>query len=400
MPESCKFLILIPDGMTDEPIPSLGGKTPLEAARTPNMDRLAREGLTGWVKTVPDGMKPSSDVACMSIIGYDPQRYHTGRAPLEAASLGIRLTPQQVAFRCNLVTVADGKLTDYSAGHITSEEAQQLIGTLERALGGAAGRFHAGVSYRHLWLTQGHLNAKCTPPHDIQGQPIEGFFPTGDGSDALARLMRDSVSVLKDHPVNRARVAKGEAPASMIWLWGQGTAPQLPSFKERCGLSAGIITAVDLLRGIGRLTGLEIIEVPGATGYFDTNYQGKAEYALEALKRHDLVFLHVEATDEAGHVGNVEEKITAIEAVDRIVLGTLLPGLARLPRWRLLMLPDHMTSCAKKTHVAGPVPFVIAGSGVRAGGAATAYNERGVPRSTVREAGHQLLDDVLTIGAN
>jgi len=410
MPAQVKTIVLIPDGMTDEPIGTLGGRTPLEAACTPNMDGIARAGLTGWVQTVPDGMKPSSDVACMSILGYDPARYHPGgRAPLEAASLGLRLQPGEVAFRCNLVTVADGKLTDYSAGHITSAEAKQLIETLDQALGGEDGRFHAGVSYRHLWLTRGHAGAQCTPPHDIQGQAIDSYFPSGDGAAELGRLMRESVRVLADHPVNRARVAKGESPANMVWLWGQGTAPQLPSFRERFGKSAGIITAVDLLRGIGRLTGLEVIDVPGATGYFDTDYEGKAKAALEALKRHDLVFLHVEATDEAGHIGNVEKKIEAIEAVDMLVLGTLLDGLERRAdrrawpwrlRWRLLMLPDHITSCAKQTHVAGPVPFVIAGPGIRPNGA-TGYNERAVPASGVRiDEGHRLLDYLFTTGAN
>ena len=390
-----KYVMVIPDGMADEPQPSLGGQTPLEAARTPNMDWAAREGLTGWVHTVPKGLKPGSDVASLSLFGYDPGKYYTGRSPLEAVAQGIRLGVGDVAFRCNLVTVQQDVMVDYSAGHIENEDAAALIATLQERLGSARASLHAGVQYRHtLVMHGGPAHVKLTAPHDISNQPIGAYWPSGEGASALRQFMEHAREILAEHEVNRRRIAQGKLPATMIWLWGQGSAPTLPSFKEQYGKSGGIITAVDLLRGLGIFLGLEVIQVPGATGYFDTNYQGKAEYALEALKRHDLVIVHIEATDEAGHMGDLAKKIEAIEAVDQLVLGTLRQGLQTLKEYRLLIVPDHPTFVATKTHTGDAVPFAIYTSGKKPPApGVTAYNERAVASSTLRiTEGHRLMD--------
>ncbi len=393
-----KYILVIPDGMADEPQPSLGGKTPLEAAHTPHMDWVAREGVTGWVHTVPPGFKPGSDVASLSLFGYDPAMYYTGRSPLEAAAQGIRLGTGDVAFRCNLVTVENDVMVDYSAGHIDNDDAAALIQAIQQRLGNGRCAFHPGVQYRHtLVIHGGPARVQCTPPHDISGQPIGPYWPAGEGSDEVRRLMAEARAMLADHEVNRRRVTQGQRPATMIWLWGQGEAPTLPSFQQQYGKSGGILTAVDLLRGIGMLLGLEVIKVPGATGYFDTNYQGKAEYALEALQRHDLVVVHIEATDEAGHMGDLAKKIEAIEAVDRLVLATLRQGLASVKDYRLLVVPDHPTFVRLKTHVADAVPFALYDSTGRRGAAnAAAYNERAVAGSTVRfTEGYRLMGHFL-----
>lgn len=359
-----KFIVLVGDGMADEPLPSLGGRTPLQAAETPNMDRIAAEGRSGLARTVPAGMPPGSDVANLSVVGYEPSRYYSGRAPLEAAAMGVSLGKGDIAFRCNFVTVKDGRMDDYSAGHISSEEGRELVSALKPLVPGE--RLYAGVSYRNLLVLDAGGEAVCTPPHDILDQPIAGYLPQGEGSELLIALMEASRTVLSEHPVNARRIAEGKRPANMIWLWGQGPAPSMPTLLEKSGLRGAMISAVDLLKGIGVYAGMEVIDVPGATGTIDTNYEGKVEAALSALERVDLVYLHVEAPDEAAHEGDLELKIRAIEAFDRRVVGPLLQKLQESKRyeWRILLLPDHPTPISIRTHTDRPVPFSIMGAGV------------------------------------
>lgn len=359
-----KYIILIGDGMADEPVSELGGKTPLEAARTPNMDRLASEGKFGLFETVPPGYPPGSDVANLSVLGYDPRKYYTGRAPLEAASIGVKLAPSDVAFRCNLVTLSDegGRtvMADYSSGHITTDEAREIVLDLDRELSKEGVRFYPGTSYRHLMVWQGgKKDIKTTPPHDISDRPVEPHLPQGDGAEKLKRLMELSRAVMKDHPVNRKRTAEGKKPATSIWLWGQGVAPAMPTMKERFGVDGAIISAVDLMKGIGIYAGLEVLKVPGATGYIDTNYGGKTEYALAALEKKDFVCVHVEAPDEAGHNGNLQDKMRAIEDFDKLIVEPVLKGAEKFGELTVLVLPDHPTPLALKTHTPAPVPFVL-----------------------------------------
>lgn len=378
--------------MADRPLKELGGKTPLEAAHIPNMDFIAREGLTGIVNTIPKGFSPGSDIAAMSIFGYDPARYYTGRGPLEAANMGVKLKKDDVAFRCNLVTVEDGRMKDFTAGHITDEEAERLIKSVDKGLGGKGIKFYPGVSYRHLTvINRGPESADCTPPHDITGKKIDNFLPKGKGARVLNDLMRDSINLLAEHEVNRERIAEGKSPASMIWLWGQGKAPSLPAFKKKYGLTGSVITAVNLIKGIGRLVGLDVINVPGATGYFDTNYLGKAEYALRSLEKKDFVLVHLEPPDEAGHMGNLKEKMRAIENFDKLVVGTILKGLKKFKEYRVLVLPDHPTPIALMTHSGEPVPFAIFGTGIQHDGAIS-FSEKSIGRSKLRiKEGHKLL---------
>ena len=359
-----KYVILIGDGMGDYAIPELGGKTVLEAAATPNMDRLARQGEVGLAHTIPPGMEPGSDIANLAIMGYDPARYHTGRAPLEAAALGVALAPDEVAFRCNLVTLrAEGGglyMEDYAAGHITSEEAKELIHALEGSLGQNGRHFYPGVSYRHLLVwNQGEAGWKTYPPHDHSGQEVGKFFQDEGPAAALWALVRASWPVLQEHELNKRRRHEGKRPATSIWLWGQGKSPALPTLKERFGLTGAVICAVDLIRGIGLYAGLTPIDVPGATGYLDTNYEGKVNAALTALQEKDLAFIHVEAPDEAGHKGELQLKLQAIEDFDARVVGPLLMGLKNLGDHRVLVMCDHLTPIALKTHTSEPVPFVL-----------------------------------------
>jgi len=354
---SRKYLVVLGDGMADEPLEELGGLTPLEYARTPHFDRIAREGACGMLRTIPPGFEAGSDIANLSILGYDPAKYYTGRGPLEAASIGIDLGPGDYAYRCNLVTVRDGLMEDFTAGHISSAEGTRLIAALNEHLERPC--LHAGVSYRNLMVVGEGSGAKTTPPHDIVGKPIREYLPRGRDAPLLRRVMERSGAILRDHRVNRARIREGKRPATMIWPWSGGKRPALPSFRERYGLSAGIIAAVDLLNGIARYAGMEVIRVPGATGYLDTDYQAKARYALEALKRLDFLYLHVEAPDEAGHMGSVEEKVWAIERVDGMV-GTIMKSFEGV----IAVLPDHPTPIRLKTHTADPVPFAVRGIGV------------------------------------
>ena len=352
--------------MADRPLRELGGKTPLQHASTPNMDRLASQSRRGRVRTIPEGMHPGSDVANLSILGYDPRIYYSGRAPLEAASIGVKLEDDDVAFRCNLVTLkfspdrSTAVMEDYSSGHITTEEAGRLIKEIDAELGTGKIRFYPGVSYRHLMVwSKGLAEMECVPPHDILGKDIVDYLPVGKGEEVLRKLMRDSAELLDGHPVNRERERNGKNPGNSIWLWGQGKKPAIPTFKEKYDIGGSLISAVDLTRGLGIYAGFSILNVPGMTGYLDTNYKGKAEAALASLKEKDFVYIHVESPDEAGHSGRCEDKIRAIEDFDRLVVGTVMDGAAALGDCRILLLPDHPTPVELRTHTGDPVPFVI-----------------------------------------
>lgn len=383
-----KFIILQGDGMADYPLDVLGGKTPLEAARTPNMDWLAARGVYGLAHVIPKGFPPGSDVGNMSIMGYDPAVYHTGRSPLEAASMGVTLGTKDIAFRCNLVTLtghgSDTVMEDFTAGHITTEEARTIIADLAGALGGDGIEFYPGVSYRHLMVWRnGKEKMQTTPPHDITDQKISGFMPAGDGADRLLKLMEASQAVLADHPVNQTRRTQGQRSATSIWLWGQGRAPALPPLTKRFGIKGGVISAVDIIHGLGVYAGLQRIVVPGITGFLDTNYRGKGEYGVKSLENNDFVFIHVEATDEAGHMGDVEKKIQALEDFDEKVVGTVLKGMAHRRDWRVLLMPDHPTAIALKTHVSDPVPFVLYSPQEPRNNGTVGYNERDAAKTGV-----------------
>lgn len=396
-----KYLILQPDGVADLPIAELGDRTPLEYACTPNMDRLASCGILGMTYTIPKGLPPGSDVGTMSILGYDPRRYHTGRSPIEAASMGVELGPDDVAFRCNLVCIEDGVMQDFTAGHISTEEAGEIVRDLQRQLGTDGIEFHPGVSYRHLLVWKdGKVSMRTTPPHDITDRTVAEHLPDGDGADVLRRLMAASQELLAQHAVNRARRQRGQRLATSIWLWGQGKRPALPTLRQRFGIEGAVISAVDLVNGLGILAGLEVIKVPGVTGFLDTNYQGKASYGLRALHRKDLVFIHVEATDETGHMGAVDKKIQAVEDFDSKIVGPILEGLREVGDWRLLMTPDHATPCALKTHTSDPVPFVVVEArDLETGRSARTYGERAAAATgLVVEEAHTLLPDYLVKG--
>jgi 2,3-bisphosphoglycerate-independent phosphoglycerate mutase len=365
-----KVIVLVCDGMGDYPVEQLGGRTPLEVAKTPAMDTIAREGRVGLALTIPPGFVPASDVGNLSILGYDPALYYSGRGPLEAANMGVELGVGDVAFRCNLVTVDGDTLVDYSAGHISTEEAANLIRHIDQRLGAPHARFYPGIQYRHLMvfrdppLTEALLETRCQPPHDIMGWKISEHWPKGRAADRLIQWMEASRPILMSHEVNQVRIDLKENPGNMIWLWGQGKRVEIPTFAARWNVAGSVISAVDLVKGAGRLAGLEVIQVPGATGYYDTNYLGKAEAALESLKVRDFVFVHVEAADEAGHNGDLRQKIAAIENFDRLVVGTILNGFKDRKNVRILVIPDHLTPVVKRTHVADPVPFTLCGAGI------------------------------------
>lgn len=393
-----KYIVLLGDGMGDYPLAELGNKTPLEYARTPYMDRLAQGGTIGLVDTIPKGFTPGSDVANLSVLGYNPHEFYSGRGPLEAANMGIHLGPDDVAFRCNLVTLSedtDVRMDDFTADHISSAEAKEMILALQAEMGDETFQFYPGVGYRHLLVwCDGDASPRTTPPHDITGKVTAPYLPTGGESDVLLGLMSRAKSILKDHPVNRARLAKGKKAANAIWLWGQGKAPAMVPLTEKYHLRGGVISAVDLLNGIGVYAGLDVLRVEGATGYIDTNYRGKGEKALECLRERDFVFVHVEAPDEMGHEGNVQGKVKAIENFDEKVVGAVLDGLAAFDAWRILVLCDHPTPIACRTHVADPSPFVVLSSLAeenRKNGAG--YSESEAKRSGVFVSpGHQLMD--------
>lgn len=387
--------------MADRPLKELGGKTALQKASTPNMDRLAVSGILGRVRTVPEDMHPGSDVANLSILGYDPHRYYSGRAPLEAASIGVKLGKNDVAFRCNLVTLKyDRKRTraimeDYSSGHITTEEARELIREVNAQLGSKRIRFYPGVSYRHLMVwSDGSSDLECVPPHDIIGKNILDYLPVGSGEELIRKIMIDSVDFLTDHPVNRKRMEEGKNPGNSIWLWGQGKKPTLPTFQKKYLLEGALISAVDLTKGLGIYAGFRILDVPGITGYLDTNYKGKADAALKSLTEVDFVYIHVEAPDEAGHSGNIKDKITAIEDFDRLVVGTVMKGAKALGDCRILLLPDHPTPVEMRTHTGDPVPFVLFDSRDVRKNKGTQFDEKITERADAMsfEEGHTLMD--------
>lgn len=370
-----KYAFLVGDGMADRPVAELGGRTPLEAAATPHMDKVVATGRLGRVRTVPEGLPPGSDVANMSLLGYDAAAHFQGRGPIEAASLGVALAPNETAFRCNLVTLEGGLMADYSAGHIGTEESRPIVLDLEAALGRPGVRFHPGVSYRHLTVMADFPDGlDCTPPHDISGRPWQPHLPRGAGREAVLELMERARRVLAGHPVNARRAAAGKRPATDIWLWGQGRALTLATLKERYGLVGSVISAVDLVRGLGVLAGLGVRLVEGATGYLGTNYAGKVEAAKAALAAEDFVYLHVEAPDEMGHEGRVDKKVQAIEEFDRFVVGEMLDWAEARGDVRVVVATDHETPVAIKTHAAGPVPYAVCGPGIAAG-AAKAFSE-------------------------
>ncbi len=400
-----KYAIIIPDGCADWPVDELGGKTPMQAARTPNLDALARQGMVGRSNHVPDGFPPGSDVATLGLLGYDPQKYYTGRAPLEAAAMGIDLGPEDWAVRCNLVTIRDDVMESFTAGHISSEEAAELIGTLNEHGKQSEWpmRYYPGVSYRNLLVVQGRNvfanTTKTFPPHDYTDNKIDVAYPTGSGSDVLRQAMNQSRCLFEDHPVNRARMAVGKLPATQVWLWGQGRKPNLPLFSERFSsvlsgqeLRGAMITAVDLLRGIALNIGWDCIAVPGITGYIDTDYAAKGRAAAAALRDYDVVCVHVEATDESGHEGSVTKKIQALEDIDAKVLPPLLAALESHGAWRLLVSPDHPTPVALKTHTSDFVPWLMAGSDI-ASSSVQSYDEATARNSSRRfDRGHEMME--------
>jgi 2,3-bisphosphoglycerate-independent phosphoglycerate mutase len=361
-----KYLILLGDGMADYGIEALAGKTPLEYAHTPYMDKMASDGTMGLVDTIPRGLPAGSDVANLAVLGYNPRECYTGRGPLEAANMGVALSPEDIAFRCNLVTLSDGEdpiMEDFTAGHISSAEAKQIITDLENAFGSESFHFYPGVGYRHLLVWKGgESELNVTPPHDITGKAINSYLPRGRRAEPINHLMRRSREFLADHPVNRNRRDLKLKPVTSIWLWGQGKSPRIQKITERFHIRGGMISAVDLLNGIGVNAGLEVLSVAGATGYTDTNYRGKAEKALSALEVLDLVFVHVEAPDEMGHEGDLEGKIKAIEDFDEKVVGTALQGMKGREPFRIAVLSDHPTPISLKTHVGDPSPFAILSS--------------------------------------
>jgi 2,3-bisphosphoglycerate-independent phosphoglycerate mutase len=381
-----KYAIVIPDGAADEPHDSLGGRTPLQVAEIPEMDRVARDGVLGLSRNVPDRFLPASDVATLSLFGYDPVRYYTGRAPLEAAAMGIALGPDDWAIRCNLMTILDGRMTDFTAGHVTGEEGRPLISALQEELGTAEFEFHPGVSYRNLLIYRGRPGTSplgddtlTTPPHDVPDQPSADHLPRGSGSGLLRDLMERGSRIVADHPVNRAREAAGKRPANAIWLWGQGRAPRLEPFRDRHGLRGAILSAVDLVRGVGVLAGWDRIDVPGATGYLDTDYAAKGRWGAEALKDHDIVCVHVEAPDEASHEGRGDAKVEALERIDRDIVGPLRRALEGYGEWRLLVSPDHSTLLRTRAHDRAPVPWAMCGTGLN--GSGHPYNEEAARRA-------------------
>lgn len=364
-----KYIIVVPDGMADEPVPQLGGKTPMEVACKPNMDALALSGFSGLVQTIPDGLPPGSDIGNLALLGYDPVANYSGRASLEAANMGIMLKEDEIVFRCNLVTLQNEVMADYSAGHISSEDATKIIDSLNQELGSEDLKFYAGKSYRHLLVLRSKsfetlFKMKTVPPHDIIDKKIHEYLPVGEHNDVLLGIMTKAHYILKNHPVNQEREQRGELKATNIWLWGQGKKPFLTAFKERFGLRGSIISAVDLVNGIGRLAGLDVIAVPGATGYYDTDYAAKGRYALDSLAAKDFVYVHVESPDEAGHNGDHQQKVKAIEQIDLHIIGAIRNWSAGRNDVRLLVSPDHPTPVGKRTHTRAPVCFFMCGEGI------------------------------------
>lgn len=388
-----KYAIIVPDGAADEPIEQFDNRTVFEAAETPNMDKISTEGRQGLVRTVPEDMEPGSDVAQMSLLGYDPRRYYSGRAPIEAVARNIKLAPSDWVFRCNLVTIADGKMADHSAGHISSEEAGKLIKELNEQFGNEQICFYAGVSYRHLLVFKGlDFDVQTHPPHDCMDMAIEKILPRGKGAELLIDLMARSQQLFSNHDINKVRRDLGENQVSSIWLWGQGRKAGMERFQKRFGIKGATITAVDLAKGLSKLVGFDLIDVPGATGFVDTNYQGKASAAIEALGKYDLIFIHIEAPDEASHNGNAEMKKKAVEQIDKYIVGPVLEALQSYESWRILVTPDHPTPLRSRAHSPEPVPFAMAGTGI-SGILHTNFSEANAAKSGFRiDKGFELME--------
>jgi len=389
-----KYGVIIMDGAAGWPLPQRNNKTCLELANKPNLDSLAREGIVGLVRTVPEGMEPSSAIACLSVLGYDPKVYYGGRSGIEARSLGIPLKKGEVTFRCNLVAVKDGRMWSYSCGDIKDADSHHLIAAVQAKLGSDRFHFYPGVGYRHILVIKDGketLAADCTPPHDIPDKPIKDFLPEGQGSEVLRDLMHRSQEVLRDHPVNKARRSQGEIPASMVWLfWPSGDIPELAPFRKRYGLRAAMTSGVDLLRGLAKMAGLTVLEIKGVTAGLDNDYAAQAEGALKALRDHDLVVVHIESPDESGHTGGIDDKIASIEAIDREVIGRFKSFAKK--DWRLLIMPDHPTPIAIRTHCPDPVPFIVWGSSFTASGARSYTEAEGKKSGVFIKAGHTLMD--------
>lgn len=402
-----KYIVMLCDGMADYPVDSLGGKTPMETAKKPCMNMLASKGEVGLVKTVADGLKPGSDVANLSVMGYDPAIYYTGRSPLEAASIGIDLLDTDVTLRCNLVTLSDEKnyddktMVDYCSDDISSEEAKILVEYIQRELGNDEFKFYNGVSYRHclVWSDGDPKPGILTPPHDITGQPIKNYIPTGRNVDKLYDLMKKSYELLKDHPVNKDRIKRGKRPANSIWLWGEGQKPLLDSFESKFGLKGTVISAVDLLKGIGICAKMDTVDVDGATGYIDTNFTGKMEAAVSEIKRgQDFVYIHVEAPDECGHRGETENKIKSIELIDALILTPLIEKIKDIDDYSIMVLPDHPTPLSIRTHCGDPVPYLIFRSNDLKNSGVTNFNEKTAKETGIfKEKGDKLINEFLQL---
>ncbi|MBO8159571.1 cofactor-independent phosphoglycerate mutase [Thermosyntropha sp.] len=396
-----KYLIIVPDGMADYPIPELGNKTPLEYAKTPNIDGLAKEAVIGLVKTIPEGFAPGSDVANLSVMGYDPSIYYTGRSPLEAISMGVKLEESDLTLRCNLVTLSDDEnledkiMLDYSAGEISSGEAKELIGCLQKELGSREITFYPGISYRHVmvWKNASGLKLKLTPPHDISDRKIDSYLPEGDKANIILDLIQKSQKILKKHPVNKRRREKGLKEANSIWLWGEGRKPSLNSFQEKYNLNGSVVAAVDLVKGLGIAAGLRPVLVEGATGSIETNFKGKGEAAINELKKgQDFVYLHIESPDEASHQGSLEKKIWAIEQIDKEVIGLILSVINEFDDLKIMIMPDHPTPISLKTHTAEPVPFMIYDKNNPVSESIRTYNEKYARDGIYFSSGYELMD--------
>jgi 2,3-bisphosphoglycerate-independent phosphoglycerate mutase len=388
-----KYAIIVPDGAADEPLEQFDKKTVLQIAQTPNMDKISTQGRLGLVRTIPAGFEPGSDVAQMSLLGYNPLTFYTGRAPIEAVARNIKLSPNDWVFRCNLVTICDGKMEDHSAGHISTEEAGKLIKDLNEQLSNEKFRFYPGVSYRHLLVFKdADFDVKTYPPHDYIGTAVEKILPRGKGAEMLIDLIARSQQLFINNDINKIKKDLGENQVSSIWLWGQGKKAHMESFKKRFGINGAAITAVDLVKGLSMLIGFDLINVPGATGFVDTNYQGKASAAIKALDKYDLVFIHIEAPDEASHNGSIEMKKKAIEQIDKYIVGPVLEALQGYESWRILVLPDHPTPISSRAHSPEPVPFAMAGTGV-SGILHTTFSETNAAKSGFRiDNGFELME--------
>ena len=395
-----KYCAVIIDGAAGWPLPERDNLTCLELAKTPNLDALAKDARMGLARTVPPGMEPSSAIACMSAMGYDPVVYYRGRSAIEAVSMNIPVAEDEVVFRCNLVAIRDQKMFSYSAGAIGTEDARRLIAALDRQLGNENIRFYPGVNYRHILKLKGQgqtLRAECTPPHDIANRPIAEFLPRGEGSSFLRDLMKASEAVLQNHPVNIARRNRGEIPATSIWLfWGSGKIPAMPSFKERFGVKAAMTSAVDLLRGLAKMAGITVLDIPGVTDNLDNDFAGQATGGLRGLEEHDMVIYHIEAPDEAAHEGSIEKKIAAIEKIDKEIINRIVEY--KDDELRILVMPDHPTPIKTQTHDGGPVPFLLWGTGIKGNGASRFSEKEAAKTGIMVDKGYNLMNNLVTEG--